>query len=168
MKYFGKIIAALFLLATFNITAQEINTSKSTVKFLAGKTEGSIGGLKGTATFDETNLANAAFDVTIEIKTINTGTEKRDEHLKTADFFDAGKYPTASFTSTGATAINGGFETKGTLNMHGIKKNAKIKFTYDAAKKKFVGKMTVDSSDFKIAKEGKYDGVTVDITCYLN
>jgi polyisoprenoid-binding protein YceI len=53
----------------------------------------------GTLKFDANNLAGSSIDITIEVPSINTKNERRDGHLRTADFFDAEKYPTMRFVS---------------------------------------------------------------------
>jgi polyisoprenoid-binding protein YceI len=53
----------------------------------------------GTIEFDEQQPANTTVDVKIDAASINTKEEKRDGHLKSADFFDAEKYPTITFKS---------------------------------------------------------------------
>ena len=54
----------------------------------------------GTIDFDETNPANTTVAVQIDVASLSTGDEKRDAHLKSADFFDAEHYPHLTFHST--------------------------------------------------------------------
>jgi polyisoprenoid-binding protein YceI len=54
----------------------------------------------GTVEFDETNPGLTKVDGQIEVASLNTRDEKRDAHLKSADFFDAEKYPLITFHST--------------------------------------------------------------------
>lgn len=67
-------------------------------------------------------------EVTIQTASVNTKNEKRDEHLRAPDFFDAAKYPTISFKSE-KVVVNGskGVMT-GTLTMHGISRKVDIPF----------------------------------------
>jgi polyisoprenoid-binding protein YceI len=55
--------------------------------------------VNGTVEFDEANPANTKVNVQLETASINTKEEKRDAHLKSADFFDAEKYPYLTFAS---------------------------------------------------------------------
>ncbi|MBX3064015.1 MAG: YceI family protein [Anaerolineae bacterium] len=60
------------------------------------------GGFKnysGTVQIDETNPQNSKVEVSIDVASLQTGDEKRDGHLKSADFFDVEKYPTMTFKS---------------------------------------------------------------------
>lgn len=59
-------------------------------------------------------------EVTIETASIDTGVENRDTHLRSADFFEADKYPQITFRSTSIAQIdNNNFEVTGQLDMHG-------------------------------------------------
>ena len=60
---------------------------------------GQFGGVKGTMTYDPKNPVASFVAVTIDCATVNTGTPKRDEELKTAEFFDVKRYPVMTFKS---------------------------------------------------------------------
>jgi polyisoprenoid-binding protein YceI len=60
---------------------------------------GQFGGVKGTMTYDPKNPAASSVAATIDCATVNTGTPKRDEELKTAEFFDVKRYPVMTFKS---------------------------------------------------------------------
>jgi polyisoprenoid-binding protein YceI len=79
--------------------------------------------ITGTALIDPMNLAQSAVEVTIDAKSINTREPQRDDHLRSADFFDVANFPTLSFRSTGIE-IQGGEELKltGDLTIHGVTK----------------------------------------------
>ena len=70
------------------------------------------------AAFDPTNLADSKFLFTIQVESIDTGIPKRDKHLQSADFFDAGKFPHMSFESTKITNAGGSvYEVEGILTV---------------------------------------------------
>ncbi|MFB0872505.1 MULTISPECIES: YceI family protein [unclassified Sphingobium] len=84
---------------------------------------GTIAEPTGTLTLDKANPANSKVEVTFQIANLRTGVAKLDEHLMKPDFFDAAKFPTATFVSTsvkpeGAT----GAEITGNLTLHGVTK----------------------------------------------
>jgi polyisoprenoid-binding protein YceI len=60
---------------------------------------GRFGAVTGTVTVDETNLKATKVDVTVDIGSIDTRQEMRDNHLRSADFFDAANHPTMHFVS---------------------------------------------------------------------
>ena len=77
----------------------------------------------GSFTFDAAK--DTLIDGKFEAKTasINTDNVKRDEHLKSADFFDAAKYPTITFTDTKLKKVSKDkYKWSGTLTMHGVSK----------------------------------------------
>jgi polyisoprenoid-binding protein YceI len=56
--------------------------------------------ISGTLNLDDRDITKSKVDVSIDIASINTNIKKRDDHLRSAEFFDAAKYPTMTFTST--------------------------------------------------------------------
>jgi polyisoprenoid-binding protein YceI len=69
------------------------------------------------------DFSDAVIDVTADVASINTEIESRDKHLKGEDFFDAAKYPTLTFKSTGIKAVGKNkFKVTGNLTLHGVTK----------------------------------------------
>jgi polyisoprenoid-binding protein YceI len=64
------------------------------------KVHGRFDKFDGSINFDENNPANTTVTAEIDTASLHTKDDKRDEHLRSADFFDAANYPTMSFTST--------------------------------------------------------------------
>ena len=80
---------------------------------------------------EKADLSDLKIDVTAQIGSINTDVEARDKHLKSADFFDAEKYPTLTFVSTSHKKItNNKFKLMGNLTMHGITKFITLDVVY--------------------------------------
>jgi len=77
----------------------------------------------GTATIDLANPAKSTVEVTIDANSINTREPQRDDHLRSADFFDVANYPTLTFRSTRIES-QGPEELKliGDLTIHGVTK----------------------------------------------
>ena len=69
--------------------------------------KGSFPAVKGSAEIDETDLSRSKVTVTIETASIDTNNAKRDEHLRSADFFDAARFPTMTFVSKQVIADGG-------------------------------------------------------------
>ncbi|EFL88355.1 YceI family protein [Ahrensia sp. R2A130] len=63
-------------------------------------TYGMFSGFTGTATLDTENLANSSVQVEMKLEDMLTGWQGRDDHFKSPDFFNAGKFPVVTFTST--------------------------------------------------------------------
>jgi polyisoprenoid-binding protein YceI len=92
---------------------------------------GSFKVLNGTLHIDEQNPANSEVDAQVETASIDTGEPKRDEHLRTPDFFDAQQYPTITFKSTKVEHAGGNeYNVTGDLTMHGVTKPVTLKAEY--------------------------------------
>ena len=84
---------------------------------------GTIAEPTGTLTLDKANPANSKVTVTFQIANLRTGITKLDEHLMKPDFFDAAKFPTATFVSTSVKPEGAiGAEIAGNLTLHGVTK----------------------------------------------
>lgn len=77
--------------------------------------------VSGTVTYDPHRPEATVIDATIDVASINTREPKRDDHLRSADFFDVAKFPTIEFRSKGASRTkSGGLEVAGELTIHGV------------------------------------------------
>jgi polyisoprenoid-binding protein YceI len=79
---------------------------------------------QGTLEFDPANPTRAVVNVTIPLSSLNTGVPALDEHLRSEDFFEVAKFPTASFRSTKVEQGAGKdrLRVMGELNLHGVTK----------------------------------------------
>ena len=157
MKQSTYLLAALAMIVASAFTFIQSQdwkiTEGSSVKFDGGDPTGEFTGLTGTIKFDEKNLATSKFEVSIDVTTINTGNGMKNTHAKSEKWFDAAKYPTINFTSSSITKTNAGYEAKGTLDMHGVKKEIVIPFGF--ANNAFAGNIDVNRSDFGL-DDGKH------------
>ena len=109
-------------------TTWKIDPAHSAAEFkvkhmMISNVKGKFSGLDGTLTLNEGDLSGSTIEATIPVATISTGDEQRDGHLKSADFFDAEKYPTFAFKSVQVTPAGAGeLEVTGELTMHGVTK----------------------------------------------
>ena len=84
---------------------------------------GRFANITGTFAFDAADPTNSTIAVTIPIDSVSMGVPRLDEHLKSADFFDATVFPTATFASTKVTAgAPGHLSVAGNLTVHGVSK----------------------------------------------
>ncbi len=99
------------------------------IKHLAvSTTRGEFDKFEATLTGDPTKPASLAAEVTIQVASVNTKNEKRDEHLRAPDFFDAAKFSTITFKSDKVEVKDGKTIMVGTLTMHGVSKKVEIPF----------------------------------------
>lgn len=79
------------------------------------------------------DAAEPSIDVTIAAASLDTRTEQRDTHLRSADFFDVEKYPEIRFVSTKAARTDDGWKVTGDLTMHGITKPVTLDVTEEGS-----------------------------------
>ncbi len=85
------------------------------------------------ATGDDFTNANISF--TADVASISTNNEQRDGHLKSADFFDAEKFPQITFQSTSFSKVGGDYELQGNLTIKGVSKSVKLGVEYGGLSK---------------------------------
>lgn len=128
--FFGIVSAIVMLLAPVGASAStwNIDPEHSSIQFKVSHlglvdVKGIFRKYQGTVTLDEKDIAKSSVNVTIETASVDTGVEKRDEHLRTDDFFDAAKHPTITFVSKKVTpAGKGKLEVNGDLTICGVTK----------------------------------------------
>ena len=99
------------------------------IKNMGLDVNGTLKGLKGTISLNPSDAGKSNFDVTVEVNTINTGIEKRDNHLKGPDFFDAAKYPQIRLLSKRILHKSGDtYYAEAVLTMHGVSRDIKFDF----------------------------------------
>lgn len=128
-----------------------IDTSQSKVSFSIKKLgfltiKGSIDDLQGNIGFNETDVENTNFNVSISPITIDTGNAKRDEHLKSNDFFYVKEFPKISFQSTAINKEKGQFLAIGDLTILNKTKAVRIPFTFQNGT--LIGDFNINRLDF--------------------
>ena len=129
MKRFIKLIAVVVTLAipayalasTWNIDPDHSNVGFKARHLMVSNVKGSFDKHSGTVDIDAKDITKSKIEVTIDTTSINTNLQKRDEHLRSADFFDVAKYPTMTFVSKKVT--KGGkdkLKVTGDLTLHGV------------------------------------------------
>ena len=128
MRRLTLVLLAALAAPAFAQSSWEIDPAHSNVQFgvrhmMISTVHGKFTKFTATATGDEKDAAHAGVQASIDAASIDTGDEKRDAHLKTADFFDAEKFPTITFKSTKVEAAGDRrFKLHGDLTMHGVTK----------------------------------------------
>ena len=106
--------------------AYNIDTAHSSVGFsvrhLVSRTTGKFLDFKGRIVYDEANPGASSVNVTIQIASIDTDNERRDNHLRSADFFHAEMYPEMTFVSSKAEQKGETLMVTGDLTLHGVTK----------------------------------------------
>ena len=88
---------------------------------------GGFSGVTGEVTVDQSNPANTKINATINATSLHTHDEKRDAHVKGADFLETDKYPTITFVSKKVTPDGKNqWKVTGDLTLHGVTKEATL------------------------------------------
>lgn len=126
-------ITILFAMASFASASNwKVDTDHSSANFsikhmAISKVKGSFDKISGTLELHESGPNPFTLELTIDPASIDTGVSKRDDHLKSADFFDVNTYPTMSFVSEKVVATgNGNYQVEGALTMHGVIKKITV------------------------------------------
>jgi polyisoprenoid-binding protein YceI len=123
------------------------------------KVRGQFSRFEGTIHADAEDPSRSSASVTIDVSSVDTGNEMRDNHLRTNDFFDVEKYPNITFASTairqtGPTT----FEVTGDLTIRGVTRSVTFELEFTGAVKDpfgndrigFEGSLVVNRKDFGV------------------
>lgn len=138
MKKIAIILSALFVLTAFTTTSDTWKNDKPHSQLAFTITHLGISDVSGTfndfdvnVTSSKKDFSDASFELTAKTASIDTRVEQRNNHLKSADFFDVAKYPELTFKST-SLKKNGKdkYKLSGNLTLHGITKPVTMNLNY--------------------------------------
>lgn len=180
MKRLFVLILSVAMLAPLNLLAATYNLDPyhTTVGFkvkhlMIANVKGGFDKFKGTVVVDEKDITKSKVNVSIEIASVNTNINARDEHLRSADFFDAAKYPVMTFVSTKVERAGGDkLKVTGDLTIKGVTKqvvlnvdglSGEIKSPQGVTKRGASASATINRQDFGVSWNKKLDagGVVV-------
>ncbi|WP_421750645.1 YceI family protein [Croceimicrobium sp.] len=133
----NKLLLLLLALAQFSLSAQNINTEKSNVNFEISNlgfntVEGSLSGLDGTLYLNMDAVHKSILKICLDVNSIETGITKRDEHLKSEDFFWTEKHPQICFHGDKFKYLGDNrWQVSGYLNIRGVKKYITVALSYN-------------------------------------
>lgn len=138
MKKVTIVLSAFFFLTAFTalntIWKNDVAHSQLgfTVKHLGiSDISGTFNDFNVTVNSSKADFSDAVFELSANVNSIDTRVEARDNHLKSADFFDAAKYPTLNFKSTSIKkAGNNKYKLTGDLTLHGVTKPVTMDLEY--------------------------------------
>lgn len=110
-----------------------IDTVHSTVLFKArhlgtSNAYGRFNDIAGKIVIDDKDASKSSVEVTVKTDSLDTGNEKRDQHLKSPDFFAAKQFPTITFKSKKVEVQKDGhLDVVGDLTLHGVTKEIKVR-----------------------------------------
>jgi polyisoprenoid-binding protein YceI len=119
------VLAPAFVLAepaTWNIDPAHTQSNFTIRHLVISNVRGEFKNTTGVVKIDDQDPAKSSVDAVIDATTIHTREDKRDAHLKSADFFDVEKYPKITFKSSKVEKAGDGYKVTGDLTMHGVTK----------------------------------------------
>jgi len=129
------LVASLAAAAALSAETYTIDKNHSDASFqirhFASKVRGRFGDFEGTIQADPAKPEASSVVFTIKTASIDTNQPDRDKHLRSADFFDAEKFPEITFKSSKFTpAGKDKYNVTGTLTMHGVSKEVTLPVTF--------------------------------------
>ncbi len=125
----------------------------------------------GSFTLDGADPGKSSFTLTIKTESIDTNNSKRDDHLRSPDFFNAKQFPAITFKSTAVKPAKDGYEVTGDLTLHGVTKpvtftllgGRKAEFPKGVQRTGFSTELVLKRSEFGMTKFGEMLGDDVHV-----
>lgn len=155
-------LAASFLVGSaFGIDEYKIDPNHSSANFavkhmMVSTVNGRFTDVEGTINYDPSDVTNSSVKAVIKTATITTDNGTRDNHLKSADFFDVAKYPEIKFESTKIEKRGDQYVAIGNLTIKDVTKQVELPFTVNVAEmngQKHLGadaSLTINRMDYHV------------------
>lgn len=169
LKYLSSLFLVVLLASPAALADKyDVDAAHSTLGFSIGHVgltdiDGRFGDFSGVIHWDPKDPNGTSVAFTAQAKSVDTGVAKRDEHLRTADFFEVEKYPTLTFKSTRVSHLGEDrYRVDGDLTIHGVTRpvttTARIVGPKDVSGAQKIGFRTtfvINRLDYKVG-EGKF------------
>ena len=182
-KLFLSFLFAAFSVFGFSQTTWNVDPMHSSFNFNIKHmgisfVQGRFDKFEGKVVTTADDLSNAKFDFTVSTASINTGVEPRDNHLKTADFFDAAKFPEMKFVSSSIKKVKGNtYQLTGNLTIKDVTKPVTVTAVYGGKSKDQQGNekigfqttFKINRLDYNVSYDPTGAGVAkdVDVAVYV-
>ena len=132
---------------------------------------------EGSFTVDDAHPEKNRVNMILDVSSIDTNHAERDKHLRSDDFFDVAKFPTATFVSQSYRDLGDGKgELIGTFTLRGIRKSIKLDVTqtgkgadpWGGYRRGFEARTTLHLSDYNMAKAGMLGAAAENVELYLS
>lgn len=133
---------------------------------MVSKVRGSFTDFSASLHVAEDDVLASSVEATIAMNSVDTRNEQRDNHIRSADFFEVEKYPSMTFRSTGIRPKGDDFVIEGELTLHGVTKTVELatefsgvgKDPYGGTRAGFSATTEISRSDFGIDINLPMDG----------
>ena len=132
--------------ATYTIDQSHSSFNFAVKHLMVSTVTGGFKSFTGTMEFDPNDLSKFKTNVTIQVDSIFTQLTERDNHLKSADFFDSKNFPTMTFVSQETAKTESGYTITGNLTIRGTTKRVIIPVTINGPIKGMDGKDVIGLS----------------------
>jgi polyisoprenoid-binding protein YceI len=172
-------LAAVFSIGAFAAAGTyQIDPNHSTAQFVVrhlgiSNVQGDFTKVSGTVVFDDQDISKSIVNASIDVTSVDTRVQARDNDLKSDKFFDVGKYPTMTFTSTKIWSTgNGTAKMTGNLTIHGVTKEVTFDVNGPSAPINAMGGLRrgveatakISRKDFGITADAGFVGDEISIT----
>lgn len=150
----------------------QVGSAHSSIEFSVAwmgisRVRGAFSDFSGTLALDRKDLTRSTASIVIRTKSLTTFNERRDRDLKSADWFDVEKFPTAVFSSREVAKQGEGYVLRGPLTLRGVTKEIEIPFTYNGALRDqggdervgFEGRLTLNRKDYGIVGQARFNAI---------
>jgi len=158
----GPCLAAAAPASAPAVTHYVLDASRSSLEFTfqqaGAQNKGKFTRFAVSFDFSPDNLAAGRLEVTVEIGSLDTGDQERDDTLRGADLFAAAKFPQAHFAASQFNKTAGGYEAIGKLTIRGVTRDTRVPFTFRTADEHGVavgymsGKTSIRRLDFGVGQ----------------
>lgn len=118
--------ASLSRAQTYEVDAMHTSVNFRVSHLGLSWTFGRFNDVSGGFTIDPADAGKCALQLTVKTESIDTGNAKRDDHLRSPDFFNVKQFPLLTFKSTAVEAVKDGYLVTGDLTLHGVTKAVKF------------------------------------------
>ncbi|MFA7613755.1 MAG: YceI family protein [Candidatus Caldatribacteriota bacterium] len=148
----------------YNIDPAHSRVGFEIAHFVISKVQGRFNDVKGTVEISR-DLSKCNINVTIPTASIDTAEKKRDDHLRSADFLDAKKYPKMTFKSKRCTGTIEDFKVTGDLTIKDVTKEVVMDAEYEGSvvdswgnqRAAFTADLDIKRKDFNVKYDDKID-----------
>lgn len=154
-----------YIAGTWSIDPVHSDVSFTVRHMMVSKVRGKFHGVSGSIVLAE-NPAESSVTAEIDLGSIDTGNTQRDEHVRSADFFEVTKYPTMTFRSTEVRPDGDDFLVVGDLTVKGVTRSVELplevngftKDPYGGTRAGFSASTQINRKDFGITIDMPMDG----------